>query len=209
MKPLKLWEPLISLLSSQESAIRMHIAWVIGTAIQNNPTSKKDFFEAGGLEPILKLLGQDEDVQVRNKALYGVSSLIRQYPEALESFIQLSGFDVMSKVLKDADLNIARRVMFLIMSLYQDDSFNTSLSSALVNAGFPNAMISFLENSEDEDLLEKICNAIVAWHEKDQVSFDTFSSSLEKALRALKKKGNLNEDLLKVIDQIELNIKKS
>jgi hsp70-interacting protein len=40
IEPLKLWEPLLDLLSSPSDAIRANALGVIGTAIQNNPTAQ-------------------------------------------------------------------------------------------------------------------------------------------------------------------------
>jgi len=36
MAVLKLWDPLLSLLKSEHSAIVTHACWIIGTAVQNN-----------------------------------------------------------------------------------------------------------------------------------------------------------------------------
>ena len=64
---------MIQSLSSSEPVIRMHVAWVLGTAIQNNEKAQGDFLEAGGLVPVIGLLETDADLQVRNKALYCIS----------------------------------------------------------------------------------------------------------------------------------------
>ncbi|KAH9245104.1 hypothetical protein BASA81_017441 [Batrachochytrium salamandrivorans] len=73
LTPLKLWAPIISLLSSNEVKMRMYGAWVLGTAVQNNPVSQKGFMEAGGIESILRVLEHDEDDTVRTKAFYCIS----------------------------------------------------------------------------------------------------------------------------------------
>jgi len=42
MEPLKLWEPVHSLLTSAEASteVKVQALWVIGTAVQNNPQAQ-------------------------------------------------------------------------------------------------------------------------------------------------------------------------
>jgi hypothetical protein len=43
LQPLKMWPRLIHLLQTDnEPEIRTNVAWVIGTAVQNNPTAQAD-----------------------------------------------------------------------------------------------------------------------------------------------------------------------
>jgi hypothetical protein len=37
---MNMWEPLIELLSSPSDAVRMNTLWILGTAIQNNPSAQ-------------------------------------------------------------------------------------------------------------------------------------------------------------------------
>ncbi|KAL5351845.1 hsp70 nucleotide exchange factor fes1 [Pseudogymnoascus australis] len=73
MEPLKLWQPLISLLSSDESDLRMMAAWCIGTAVQNNEKSQK--------------MLDKETKEVRRKAIYALSSALRNCQEAMNEFV--------------------------------------------------------------------------------------------------------------------------
>ncbi|OBT73853.1 hypothetical protein VF21_06686 [Pseudogymnoascus sp. 05NY08] len=88
MEPLKLWQPLISLLSSDESELRMMAAWCIGTAVQNNEKSQKMLFGEGGIPPLVDLaINEKETREVRRKAIYALSSGLRNFQEAMNEFV--------------------------------------------------------------------------------------------------------------------------
>jgi hsp70-interacting protein len=48
---LKLWPPLLATLSSPEPQLRRYAAWVIGTAVQNNPKAQGHLFQYQGNPP--------------------------------------------------------------------------------------------------------------------------------------------------------------
>ncbi|KFY86949.1 hypothetical protein V500_07299 [Pseudogymnoascus sp. VKM F-4518 (FW-2643)] len=88
MEPLKLWQPLISLLSSEESELRMMAAWCIGTAVQNNEKSQRMLFGEGGIPPLVDLaISEKETREVRRKAIYALSSALRNFQEAMNEFV--------------------------------------------------------------------------------------------------------------------------
>lgn len=88
MEPLKLWQPLISLLSSDESQLRMMAAWCIGTAVQNNEKSQRMLFGEGGIPPLVDLaINEKETREVRRKAIYALSSGLRNFQEAMNEFV--------------------------------------------------------------------------------------------------------------------------
>ncbi|OBT89867.1 hypothetical protein VE02_00834 [Pseudogymnoascus sp. 03VT05] len=88
MEPLKLWQPLISLLSSDESELRMMAAWCIGTAVQNNEKSQRMLFSEGGIPHLVDLaINEKETREVRRKAVYALSSGLRNFQEAMNEFV--------------------------------------------------------------------------------------------------------------------------
>ncbi|CAD6892072.1 unnamed protein product [Tilletia laevis] len=120
--PLKLWEPLFSLLhspsgsastsegkesgfaqemtSEQSEEIQAAAAWIIGTAVQNNPKCQTELLtwgtsgtgnhgRVGGERPVttlLRLLLTSGSTQVRNKSAYAISALLKHYPAAVRHF---------------------------------------------------------------------------------------------------------------------------
>ncbi|RKP13106.1 armadillo-type protein, partial [Piptocephalis cylindrospora] len=88
LESLKLWEPLLDLLTSPEPTVRKGAAWVCGTAVQNHPEVKECFTRHGGLNNMVTVLEGDSEVAVKAKALYCLSSLLQNAPPLLETFIK-------------------------------------------------------------------------------------------------------------------------
>lgn len=87
MEPLGLWPDLISCLSHTEPEIRKYAAWCMGTAVQNNEKSQKMLVKEGGIKPLVDVaLGEMEEESVRRKAIYALSSAMRNMQEAVEEF---------------------------------------------------------------------------------------------------------------------------
>ncbi|KAL7625658.1 hsp70 nucleotide exchange factor fes1 [Parahypoxylon ruwenzoriense] len=105
---LGLWTPLLDLLGHREPDLRRMAAWCVGTAVQNNAPCQERLVALGGVErlvrmalgerlPVEKRAGADaetteEDVvadgpetkEVRRKAVYALSSAVRNYQPALD-----------------------------------------------------------------------------------------------------------------------------
>lgn len=82
---LALWSPLIGLLSHDHPELRRYAAWCIGTAVQNNAPSQEKFLVAGGLPKLVAMAaGEESDEQVRRKAVYALSSAVRNYQPAMD-----------------------------------------------------------------------------------------------------------------------------
>lgn len=89
MHNLKLWEPLLQQLQHKEADIRKMSAWCVGTAVQNNEKTQECLHAAGGVKPIVELaVAEAESEAVRRKAIYALSSAIRNYQPALDSAVE-------------------------------------------------------------------------------------------------------------------------
>ncbi|ATY66715.1 Hsp70 nucleotide exchange factor (Fes1), putative [Cordyceps militaris CM01] len=85
---LGLWTPLLAQLASPEAEIRTMAAWCIGTAVQNNEKTQERLFAVGGVPPLVALAtSPDETDTVRRKAVYALSSAIRNYQPALDAAV--------------------------------------------------------------------------------------------------------------------------
>ncbi|KNC99601.1 uncharacterized protein SPPG_04989 [Spizellomyces punctatus DAOM BR117] len=158
LRPLSLWTPIIDQLSSQEPKMRMYAAWVLGTAVQNNPRSQTDFLDSGGLGPILRVLASDPDEEVRAKALYCVSGAIRHNRALFDAFVDGNGFRTLASVAGDANPALLKRVVFLWRSLIEQEE--PEVASRAVQAAQENgvpamALDQTAGETEDADLVEK------------------------------------------------------
>ena len=86
MEKLGLWTPLLSLLEHSEEDLRRMAAWCVGTAVQNNETSQARLLAMGGIPRIISIaIKEDETAAVRRKAVYALSSAVRNYQPAMDA----------------------------------------------------------------------------------------------------------------------------
>lgn len=85
MGKLALWTPLLSLLEHSEQELRRYAAWCVGTAVQNNEPSQESLLAMGGLPRLVKVAVQEDETEtVRRKAIYALSSAVRNYQPAMD-----------------------------------------------------------------------------------------------------------------------------
>ncbi|KAL1837196.1 hypothetical protein VTJ49DRAFT_4168 [Mycothermus thermophilus] len=85
LEPLALWTPLLSLLEHEEQEMRRMAAWCVGTAVQNNARTQERLLAMGGLPKLVGLATkEDEHHAVRKKAVYALSSAVRNYQPAMD-----------------------------------------------------------------------------------------------------------------------------
>lgn len=88
LENLNLWEPLVAQLNSPEGELRFMAAWVCGTAVQNNIKTQTKFHDVGGTGKIIELFLNDPVEKVRSKAVYAISSTIRNFKPALDTALE-------------------------------------------------------------------------------------------------------------------------
>jgi hsp70-interacting protein len=77
---LGLWSPLLGMLDSDEAELRKMAAWCAGTAVQNNVPCQERLLALGGIPRLASLaVKESEDKGVRRKAVYALSSAVRNY----------------------------------------------------------------------------------------------------------------------------------
>lgn len=83
-----LWPPLLAQLASDEAELRTMAAWCIGTAVQNNEKTQEKLLAEEGIKPLVALATNAEETEtVRRKAVYALSSAIRNYQPALDAAV--------------------------------------------------------------------------------------------------------------------------
>ncbi|KAM7184823.1 hypothetical protein V8F33_012774 [Rhypophila sp. PSN 637] len=91
LEPLALWSPLLSVLEHEESELRKMAAWCVGTAVQNNVKTQERLLAMGrpGLPKLVELAVKGDEVEgVRRKAVYALSSAVRNYQPALDVVLE-------------------------------------------------------------------------------------------------------------------------
>lgn len=90
MEPLALWTPLLSMLAPEhDDELRRMAAWCVGTAVQNNAASQERLLAMGGIPPLVAIAtNADEKEAVRRKAVYALSSAVRNYQPAMDVAVE-------------------------------------------------------------------------------------------------------------------------
>ena len=88
MDNLGLWTPLVSLLDSEASDIRRYACWCAGTAVQNNVKSQERLLTMGAIPKIINLALNDSEEAVRRKAIYALSSEVRNFQLGLDEAVK-------------------------------------------------------------------------------------------------------------------------
>jgi len=93
LEPLGLWTPLITLLSDVEGELRRMAAWCVGTAVQNNEKAQEKALIMGVVPALVKMCKEEKDEGVRRKALYALSSQMRNYQPGTDAAVKALGLE--------------------------------------------------------------------------------------------------------------------
>lgn len=88
MEPLGLWSPLLGQLDADAADMRMMAAWCVGTAVQNNVKSQERLLAMNGVPKLCRVAVEDGDKAVRRKAIYALSSSVRNYQPAMNEAVK-------------------------------------------------------------------------------------------------------------------------
>ncbi|KAI4258825.1 MAG: hypothetical protein LQ352_001036 [Teloschistes flavicans] len=88
LESLGLWTPLTSELSNEAPEMRRMAAWCLGTAVQNNVNSQERLLAVNAVPLLVGLALHDPNEQVQRKAIYALSSEVRNYDPALRDMLR-------------------------------------------------------------------------------------------------------------------------
>lgn len=89
LEPLGLWPPLISQLDNAEAELRKMAAWCVGTAVQNNEKCQQYLLSIGGVDKVARMAIDDSDATVRRKAVYALSSSVRNFQPGMNEAMKV------------------------------------------------------------------------------------------------------------------------
>lgn len=138
MANMKMWEPIIALLTHPQSTAPIQHAtlWIMGTAVQNNDKAQMAILDYEPLGPILELLGGSTEGDVRSKAMYALSGILKHNPKAVDLFGKAGGWVTLKGALLDSNVSLRRKAVFLVNTLLlQDDSATASEAASGPPAG--------------------------------------------------------------------------
>ncbi|WVZ65532.1 hypothetical protein U9M48_014880, partial [Paspalum notatum var. saurae] len=153
--------PVIQELNNANEEIRTTSAWVLGTASQNNALVQNQILGYGALARLVKM-GYSTSTEEAAKALYAISSLIRNNVNGQEAFHSENGSAMLQHILvrSSIDVRLQKKAVFLVTDLadFQLNSGNAQLPF-LSDRLFLKSIIDMLSRF-DLDLQEKVLLAI-------------------------------------------------
>lgn len=123
LKKLNMWEPLHSLLTSDTSplTVKVQALWVIGTALQNNPSAQDAYLALNPLPTLVSFLVSSpySTLQTRSKAIYTLSGLLKHNAPAVKELgsSDVEGWARLRDSLQDPDITVRRKTLFLLNTL--------------------------------------------------------------------------------------------
>lgn len=201
---LKLWTPLLETLSDDEEELRASALSVIGTAAQNNAPTQDGFAkQEDGLSKIIQLAGDSkESLDVRSKAFYALSNLVKNHDIMASELLKLHGLDIVAPVLNDSESKpkLKTRAISLLNSFLTSVDIKDGLISTLREDGVVMAVISCLRSESEVTIVDRALNFLSQMIGAGITFTDKEISGLSsgmKEIEGLKEKLN-EEDFLEV-----------
>jgi len=106
-------------LNSTSKGVRKMASYLVGGAMQSNPTFQKASLEAGLIPILLRLTTLDPEPEVSTKSFYALSGLLRNYPDAQNAFLRQGGLDALSSIIGSTDMEY-QKLRIKILTLLDD-----------------------------------------------------------------------------------------
>jgi hypothetical protein len=202
---MQMWKPLHDLLTSPSSTslIKTQTLWVIGTAVQNNPSAQHAYLEFEPMPTILSLLQPDNtSPQTRSKALYTLSGLLRHNAAAMASLGAANGWDVLKSALADSDIKVRRRTAFLINALLLPTHTSTDSSSTTQSVSTPSHALHTSTSPPLHSETNTNVNPVHPNSHASMVSDPHSASTRPLALKAMREDGVLDSVIEALLESV-------
>jgi hypothetical protein len=130
------FKEVLGLLQSGEERIQSHALWVLGTAAQNVEDMQRHLcLEVEAMGPILRLLVASSSTEVRAKALYACSALVRAHPAGQRQFEETGGVSALVEVLATEDPvgKLSRKAVVMLTDMLMHGDGEGALGQVLRN----------------------------------------------------------------------------
>lgn len=159
---IKLWVPLLKTLDAEQEDLRASGLSVIGTAAQNNIPTQDSFLKYdNGLRKLIEL-GNDlkEPANVRIKAFYALSNLVRNHPSMAQKFKELGGLDIVAPVLTDLNAisKLKMRAISLVAAFLTSTQIDDELIQLLRTESIIGSTIECLKTETDINIIDRVLN---------------------------------------------------
>ncbi|KAF9458688.1 nucleotide exchange factor Fes1-domain-containing protein [Collybia nuda] len=150
LEKLEMWEPLHFLLTSETSSpqIKTQVLWVIGTAVQNNPSAQDAYFKhtTNPLSTLVTFLipSPSSTLQTRSKTIYTLSGLLKHNAPAVKELKSpnVDGWARFRDALQDPEITVRRKTMFLLGTLLLPTTPMSTAPASLPNLHTPTSPVA-------------------------------------------------------------------
>lgn len=164
---MKQWPSIVKLLGSQDTSLRVYAASIIGIAVQNNPQSQEAFLkQEGGLSKLISVASpnSNEPKELYLKALFAISSIIRNDQPAYTEFNKLQGWKIVSP-LAASDTKVKQRILSVLSSILSTGITDMEKQSNFHQIKIVDQMVSILEKDTHAGCIDKVLNIISTLHQ--------------------------------------------
>lgn len=187
-------ETMHKVLCLPHKSLQLRAAGIIGNCVQNNPVSQRYVLRVPQLLPdLIKLIDTAPSPDVKLKALYAVSCIVRDNPCAVGVFHQHGGFETVKKVLAmDVD-KLVVKASYLVTALSGQDK---KIKDHFVELEFVQDLISLIEHVQIQSNRVFILEALV-------VALHSLLNNNGSALEMIKSSGTLKSSLQEIIKSVK------
>ncbi|KAK9467454.1 armadillo-type protein [Lipomyces arxii] len=212
LENLGLWQPLIEQLVNPSPVLRKMACWVIGTAVQNNPKSQAALLMYPNAIPdLLKIALKDPSKEARLKAMYSLSSAIRNHGAGYDSFKNAKGWQVLTDIIKseaerkvesanvpenerhlyETDADIRRRSIFLLAGILSTEPFEDKIDMLRSLSAVP-SLLKLLHIEGSSSAIEKLVQILLLIARSPAGFTDEEREGIRKGLERAKTEGLLD-----------------
>jgi len=200
--------PVADLLESTSDELRMWAAWVVMTAVQNNPWSQTQALEKGALTKLMELLKTETKDKILAKVIPALSGLIRDHPKAVETFLNENGLRLLGAVVESKDGRASEqtkmKTIFLISYLCRVVPL---VKDAVREYGLIQILVELLR-SDNNELREKALGCLVEVTKGNNLNIEACKALdtkqiVDDRIKAIKDNADLETemDLCKLLDE--------
>ncbi|KAG8434101.1 hypothetical protein GDO86_012465 [Hymenochirus boettgeri] len=147
-------------LNCPKAELRWRSADLIGICSQNVPFVQEMALNLGAIRNLLQLLDFDCNDQVRIKALFAISCLVREQEVGLAEFLKQDGFSVLMRAMQSDVQKLKIKAAFLLQNLLQS---HPEYKGTLCSMGMVQQLVSLLRADHSpfhEHVLGALCSLV-------------------------------------------------
>lgn len=185
-----------SCMESSHPSLRAGAAHLSAELGQNNPYCQERFIQEGFIDMFVRQLDNDDDDTAKVKALYAVSCICRENPDALKEFAKLDGWSVVLRAIQSNCSKLRTKACFFLSAVAPG---NQEIQQELLSMGLIEQLSAMLQQPHDKTHEHVLGSLVALVRENDKARVEAGSKQLRQLLKnreeQLKGKEEYEEEL--------------